>query len=635
MSSPLAPDVAYAASELNNYPIPSVPCSSPFASGLTLTDVCSASSGNLLLSLLTTLATYSDVINGCCERITPETKSGHLNGLFDFIVVGGGAAGPVVASRLSEISNWKVLLVEAGPDEPAGTQIPSNLLLYLNTDLDWKYKTQNETHACLNNGGSCSWPRGKNLGGCTSHHGMAYHRGHKMDYTKWVHKGNLNWSWDQVLPYFWKSENNEQIGTLVSPDYHVTGGPMTVERLPWAPQFAEDVLTAAKDNPKEFGITNDLVGDKITGFAIAQTISKNGVRLSAPRAFLWPNRNRKNLFVALNATATKIRTTGSGTNLKATGITFTMNGRTYNPNVRKEVILSAGSINSPQLLLLSGIGPKNQLTNLGIRSVLDLPGVGENLHNHQSYGIDFSLKTDKIDELNMTTAYEYLNTQTGPMSSTGLAQLTGILWSNYTTAEDPDIQFFFSGYQAVCDTGTRIPELTQHGTKENVRITSVNIQPRSRGRLTLASKDPTVHPNIWGNDLADPVDRSIVIQGIEKILVLSKTKPLTTKYLLTRIEETAPACKNYKIDSYEYWDCQIQWNTRPENHQSGTCKMGPSSDPMAVVSPYLKVHGIKGLRVADASIMPQVISGNPVAVVNMIGERAADFIKTDYGMNDI
>nr|XP_012231050.1 PREDICTED: glucose dehydrogenase [FAD, quinone]-like [Linepithema humile] len=610
---------------------PQTPCPSPFVYGLSLEDVCSANSTSSFLTLVSTLTAYSFAINDPCRHITPITKPATS---YDFIVVGGGAAGSVVAARLSENKDWNVLLVEAGPDEPAGTQVPSNLQLYLNTDLDWRYKTSNESHACLANNGSCSWPRGKNLGGCTSHHGMAYHRGHAKDYQRWMDMGNAGWSWEDVLPYFKMSEDNKEIGRVSAKD-HGTGGPMTVERFPWQPQFAWDVIKAAKQ--VGLGSTEDMVGEKITGFTVAQTISRNGVRLSASRAYLWPHRNRKNLHVAINATVMKITTQKVNLKLKATGIEVFMNGKKHIVKAKKEVILSAGTINSPQLLLLSGIGPKEQLEKVNIKTVLDLPGVGENLHNHVSYGIDFTSKQTKQNLLNMDNVNQYINNQTGPMSSTGLAQLTGILASSYTTPDDPDIQIFFAGYQAVCDTGGRIADLNTYNNKETIRITAVNLHSRSRGRITLKSNNATEPPIIWSNDMGHPEDRAIIYQGIQYILKLTKGISLW-KYRLKMMDNTVPECQKYKkhnkVLTEEYWDCQCQYNTRPENHQAGTCKMGPSDDPMAVVDPGLKVHGIDNLRVADASIMPRVVSGNPVATINMIGERVVKFIKNDYNMID-
>ncbi|XP_014467197.1 PREDICTED: glucose dehydrogenase [FAD, quinone]-like isoform X2 [Dinoponera quadriceps] len=597
-----------------------------------MADVCTTSPVTYLLAALNTMAAYSPAINDPCNHVKPISRPSVT---YDFIVVGAGAAGPIVAARLSEIKKWSVLLVEAGPDEPPGMQIPSNLQLYLNTDLDWKYKTKNEKYACLENGGRCSWPRGKNLGGCTSHHGMAYHRGHEKDYTRWVKMGAEGWSWQEVLPYFKKSENNEDIDKFVDKFYHGYGGPLTVERFPWQPQFAKDILDAAEET--ELGTTNDVVGEKIVGFTVAQTISKKGVRLSSSRAYLWPARDRKNLHVALNATATKIHTRNVGKQVRASGITVVMNGRTYTVNARKEVILTAGAVNSPQLLLLSGIGPKRHLDAMGIRTVVNLPGVGENLHNHASFGVDFTLNQTAEEELTLVNANLYILNQTGPLSSTGLAQLTAILTSTYTTEDDPDIQIFFAGYQATCDTGGRIPDLQTHSKNKTIRFTSVNLQTTSRGRLTLDSRDPMQPPNIWSNELSKSRDRNIIYQGLQKIIKLTNAKTLQ-KYELKLIEDSAQQCKKFgkPIDggilNEKYWDCQIRYKTRPENHQAGTCRMGSYDNSMAVVDPNLKVYDVEGLRVADASIMPQVISGNPVATIHMIGERAAEFIKKDYGM---
>ncbi|EFN81338.1 Glucose dehydrogenase [acceptor] [Harpegnathos saltator] len=576
------------------------------------------------------MAAVHPVVNEPCNHVKPISRP---SGTYDFIVVGAGAAGPVVAARLSEVDKWSVLIVEAGPDEAPGMQIPSNLQLYLNTDMDWNYKTKNEKYACLEDGGRCSWPRGKNLGGCTAHHGMAYHRGHKEDYTRWVKMGAEGWSWEEVLPHFIKSENNKDIDKFVNKRYHGYGGPMTVERFPWQPQFAGDVLKAAEQ--LDFGITNDMVGEKITGFTIAQTISKGGVRLSSSRAFLWPNRDRKNLQVLVNATATKIHTKMVGKQVKASGITVVMkNGQSYRVNARKEVILTAGAINSPHLLLLSGIGPKRHLDTMGINTVVDLPGVGENLHNHASFGLDFVLDEPNADELSLDNVKTYFHDQTGPLASTGLAQLTAILASSYSSNDDPDIQIFSAGYQAICDTGDRIPDLQTYSENRVVRFTSVNLQTRSRGRITLDSKDPTQPPNIWSNELSKRRDRDIIYEGLQKILKLPEAEALK-KYSMKLIDNTASKCKKLGEPTESnagYWDCQIRYKTRPENHQAGTCKMGAYNDVMAVVDPQLRVYGISNLRVADAAVMPQVISGNPVATINMIGERAADFIKKDYGM---
>ncbi|XP_031846619.1 glucose dehydrogenase [FAD, quinone] [Nomia melanderi] len=601
--------------------LPAPQCSHPFVGGPQLTDVCAAGNVSLFLTTLNALLIANPKIGDSCGRIEPIARPAPV---YDFIIVGAGAAGPVVASRLSEVEKWSVLLIEAGPDEPAGSEVPSHLQLYLGGPLDWQYQTTNESYACLNTKGSCYWPRGKNLGGNTVHHGMAYHRGHAKDFKRWVDQGCDGWSWDDVLPYYKKSEDNREIGR-VSAKYHGTGGLMTVERFPWQPEFASAVMKAAEETG--FGTTEDMTGDKITGFTVAQTISRDGVRLSSTKAFVTPFRHRKNLSVMTNALVTKIRTVGK----RAVGVDVEAHGRKYYIKAKREIIVSGGAVNSPQLLLLSGIGPKEHLKSVKIPVVHDLPGVGENLHNHQSFGLDFTLGEHLFNELNLDSAEQYLYNQTGPMSGTGMAQVTGILTSNMTTPDDPDIQIFFAGFQAVCQSKLKIADLPTGGSRMPVRFTSVNIQPTSSGRLTLRDKDPHSHPIIWSNDLGTEHDRLVVLNGVQHILKLANTTVMK-ELDLQRLNETVPECEKFGFETDQYWLCAITYNTRPENHQSGSCKMGPASDPLAVVSPRLKVHGMKGLRVADASIMPRVVSGNPVAAINMIGERAADFIKQDYGL---
>lgn len=600
-------------------PLPAPLCANAYVGGPQLTDVCVGGRSSLFLTVLNSLLIASPEIGDTCGRVRTIEKPRLA---YDFIVVGAGAAGPVVASRLTE-NDWSVLLVEAGPDEPAGAEVPSNLLLYLGGELDWKYRTDNESYACLSTGGSCYWPRGKNLGGNTMHHGMAYHRGHAKDFQRWVEAGNEGWGWDDVLPIFKKSEDNREIGR-VDAKYHGVGGLMTVERFPWQPHFANTVMSAAKETG--YGVTEDLVGDKITGFTVAQTISKNGVRQSAATSFLRPFRDRDNLHVITNTLATRIRVL----NKRALGVEMEIKGRKRYVHARKEVIVSGGSINSPQLLMLSGIGPKKHLESVGIPTKVDLPGVGENLHNHQSFALDFTVDGKKFSELNESSAEQYLANQTGPLSSTGMAQVTALLASNLTTPDDPDIQIFFAGFQATCKSAIQYADLREDATRMALRFTSVNVHPTSRGRITLRDKNPHSHPYIWSNDLGTEHDRNVVVEGIKVLFNLANSKAMKDAGL-ERDNVDIPQCSQYTKDSDEYWHCAIVHETRPENHQTGTCKMGPATDPMAVVSPRLKVHGMKNLRVADASIMPQVVSGNPVATINMIGERAAAFIIEDWG----
>ncbi|KMQ93679.1 glucose dehydrogenase [Lasius niger] len=415
----------------------------------------------------------------------------------------GGSAGAVVASRLSDIPEWKVLLLEAGPDEPPGAEVPSMVAMFLGTDIDWQYQTTNEMNACLSTGGSCSWPRGKNLGGSSVHNGMMYSRGHAKDFDNWVAMGNPGWSWHD-------------------------DGELRVARA------------------------------------------------------------------------------------------------------TKEVIASGGAVNSPQLLLLSGIGPKEHLQAVNVTVVKDLPGVGENLHNHVSYTLSWTINQPNLYDLNWAAATEYIAFQKGPMASTGLSQLTGMLPSIYTTPDHPDIQLFFGGYQAACATTGEVGAVMNDHDR-SVSMSPTMTQPRSKGNLRLASNDPLAKPIIWGNYLNDSMDMAILVEGIEIALSLANTSAMA-KYNMTLHNSPLPACSGYPFPSKDYWACAVRQDTGPENHQAGSCKMGPPNDPMAVVDNRLRVYGIGHLRVADTSIMPQVTSSNTAAPAMMIGERAAAFIKSDWGV---
>ncbi|XP_029177669.1 glucose dehydrogenase [FAD, quinone]-like [Nylanderia fulva] len=593
-------------------------CPGPYL-GPSLSTLCGGSQYLTFMTLIDAFVRSQDIISQSCERIRPVDPPAHY---YDFIVVGGGSAGAVVASRLSDIPEWKVLLLEAGPDEPPGAEVPSMVAMFLGTNIDWQYKTTNEMNACLSSGGSCSWPRGKNLGGTSVHNGMMYKRGNAKDFDNWAAMGNAGWSWHDVLPYFKCSENNTEIHR-VGRKYHSTGGLLTVERFPWKPAITDDILAAASE--RGYPISEDLNGHQITGFSVAQTNSKNGVRVSSAAAFLRPFRHRRNLQIALNATATKIIIE----NHKAVGVQFYQDGELRVARATKEVIVSGGAVNSPQLLLLSGIGPSDHLQAMNVTVVKNLPGVGENLHNHVSYTLSWTINQPNVYDLNWAAATEYIAYQKGPMSSTGLSQLTAMLPSIYTTPDHPDIQMFFSGYHAACSQTGEVGALIDNNGR-SIRMSPTMTQPRSKGRLRLASNDPLAKPNMWGNYLSDPMDVEILVEGIQVALSLANTSAMA-KYNMTLNNKPLSACSGYQFLSKDYWACAVHQNTGPENHQAGSCKMGPASDPMAVVDNHLRVYGIRNLRVADTSIMPQVTSSNTAAPAMMIGEKAAAYIKSDWG----
>ncbi|XP_015109255.1 glucose dehydrogenase [FAD, quinone] [Diachasma alloeum] len=592
-------------------------CNAPFL-GPSLAQSCPGSQFLVFMTLLDTFIRTNSDVSQLCQRVAPVNPANYY---YDFIVVGGGSAGAVVAARLSDVPEWKVLLLEAGPDEPPGADVPSMVAMFLGSEIDWQYRTINETNACLSSNGSCSWPRGKNLGGTSVHNGMMYIRGNPKDYNEWEEMGNVGWSWNDVLPHYMSMENNADV-KILNKRFHSVGGPLNVEKFPWRPPISSNILSAAQE--RGYGVSNDLNGDQLTGFTIAQTTSRNGVRLSSARAFLTPVRNRPNLDIALNATARRIIFEG----LNAVGVEYMQAGEIRTARASREIIVSGGAVNSPQLLLQSGIGPAQHLNAVKVPVVKDLPGVGENLQNHVSYTLTYSINEPNEFDLNWAAALEYVAYQSGPMSSTGLSQVTGKMASSYSTQDHPDLQFYFGGYQAACATTGQVAALMDN-SRRSISVSPTNLHPKSRGTIRLASNDPEAKPLIQANYFEDPQDAAVLLEGIQFAISLMNSTALS-KYNISLMFPGIPACQRFQFPSVEYWNCSIRQETGPENHQAGSCKMGPANDPMAVVDPQLKVRGVRGLRVADTSIMPKVTSGNTAAPAMMIGSRAATFIKQDW-----
>nr|CAH7724673.1 unnamed protein product [Callosobruchus chinensis] len=457
------------------------------------------------------------------NRFDPEShiiEPRMLHREYDFIVIGGGSAGAVVASRLSEIPEWNVLLLEAGPDETEITDVPS-LAAYLQLSrMDWAYKTMYTGRACLGmKNGQCNWPRGKVLGGSSVLNYMLYVRGNKNDYDLWEQLGNPGWNYSSVLKYFIKSEDNRNPYLARSP-YHGTGGMLTVQESPWRTPLVLAFLEAGA----EMGYPiRDINGADQAGFMIAQGTIRRGSRCSTAKAFLRPIKRRHNLDIALNAHVTRILINPS--TKRAFGVEFIRKGRKQVVMARKEVIMSAGSLNTPQILMLSGVGPKQELTKHGIPVLADLP-VGENLQDHVAMG--------------------------------GL-----------TFMIDKPVSIVQDRFQA-------FPMTMQY--------IAINIS-ESRAFKRFGSR-------------------------------------------LHRIP--FPNCKHLQFASDAYWECHIRTISMTIYHPVGTCKMGPDSDKEAVVDPRLRVYGVSGLRVIDASIMPTIPSGNTNAPAIMVGEKGADLIKEDW-----
>ncbi|KAJ4445432.1 hypothetical protein ANN_07237 [Periplaneta americana] len=836
-----------------------------------------------------------------CDLVDPLTCPEAANRVYDeqevdFVVIGAGSAGCVVANRLSEEPSWTVALLEAGGPEPTGTQYPGSYFTYSNpppeSSINWNFVTEPEKNACLGKPDMrCVWPRGRVMGGTGVLNGMMYIRGHPLDYDYWADAGNDGWDFDSVFPYFIKSEDNLQIGDIYQKKYHGTGGYLTISQFNSHPSMAETVMDAAQ----ELGYRSrvDLNGESPLGYTIAQANNRNGARLSSNKAFISPILDRDNLYVGMNSMVTKILIDKK--KKKVTGVEYYKDGERRTIRVRKEVILSAGAVQSPQILLLSGIGPRKELEKpvysksgeelerkgmkinmdkskvmkiskegshndqlniiynnqelqkvekyqylgtiissegkidqeilnrtkksvnayyginntivgkkeinnktklqlfqsitapilqygteslplqdthrtritavemkylrrmmgntkkdrirneqireeakqdkplinkieekqlkwfghanrmteerevkqvmemrveerrgrgrprinwedtvvrigrkrgktlaemkkmsrdreswrvwtergepkLGGRrrrrssSSLDLltiyrvdvihnsPWVGKNLMNHVSYSVNFRVHnaSDHVD-FSMDTLSQYLNNRNGPLSSTGMSQVTGLIRSKYA---DPnvkdlqDIQMFFQGFLGNCSVTGEDDELLTTGKTRYVTFTPTLLVPQSRGHIKLRSKNPFAHPRIELNYLSYQREVDILIDGVGKAIELSNTKAM--KYLQLELDRTpVHGCEKHKFGANDYWECAIRYNTNAENHQAGTCVMGPSPKT-SVVDPTLKVHGIKGLRVIDASIMPNVTRGNLNGPIIMVAEKGSDLVKADW-----
>ncbi|XP_033213790.1 glucose dehydrogenase [FAD, quinone]-like, partial [Belonocnema kinseyi] len=539
---------------------------------------------------------------------------------YDVIIIGAGTAGCVVANRLTEISEWNVLLLEAGREEPEVTDIPGFVVDIEKTDIDWNYKTQSEPSACLFEKG-CAWPRGKVMGGSGTLNYMLYVRGNPEDYNDWEESGNLGWGYKDVLPYFKKSEDNNDEDILKENlEYHQTGGYQSVERFPYTTPEAKTILQGLE----ELGFkTIDINAESQLGAMNLQTTSYNGSRASTNKAFLRPIRGkRSNLFIKTRTFVTRIlidRRTKT-----AIGVEYTdfCTGQSRTIMAKKEVIVSAGAINSPMVLMLSGIGPIDELQKHGIDVIQDL-FVGHNLQDHVSFtGLPCKVGhgtincTQKIDDLNY-----YLSTNRGPYSTTGVSTITAFCRTKYATNQSaPDLQLHF------------VPDGDNSVYFKQFFIWPTLLQPKSRGFIKLNDIDRTWGaPLIQARYLTEDLDLKVMLEGVRKALELFNTTVFKENNF--QLNETSlPPCDTFPFSSDEYWICVIKQYTHTVYHPVGTCKMGPNEDPKAVVDPTLRVRGVTNLCVIDASIMPNVIRGNTNAVTIMIAEKGSDMVKRKWNM---
>jgi choline dehydrogenase-like flavoprotein len=530
---------------------------------------------------------------------------------FDILIVGAGSAGCVLAARLSEDPALRVGLIEAGPpDKSVLIHCPAGLALLAQTGAaNWGFETVPQPGL---NGRRGYQPRGKVLGGSSSVNAMIYARGHRADYDAWAAEGNPGWSFDEVLPWFKHAEHNERGADA----FHGTGGPLNVADLrsdaTWRERFTQAGVQAGYPRNPDFN------GAEQEGFGPYQVTHRNGERFSAAKAYLTPQLSRPNLQVLTGAQVLRVRFEGG----RAVGVDVRMGGAERTLKARREVILSAGALQSPQLLMLSGVGPGAHLQALGLPVLHDLPGVGQHLHDH----IDVVQVVDApghhdLFGLSLAGAvramrgiFEWRRQRTG-MLTTNFGEGGAFLRS---TPEEPvpDLQLHFVVGKLV-DHGRKT--VFGHGYSCHVCL----LRPKSRGSVTLASPDPLAAPLIDPAFLSDPDDTARLVRGF-KLMRHILAQPALAQYGGREVAASSAAQTDAEIEAY------VRQHADTIYHPVGTCRMGPAhqaAEGGSVVAADLRVHGLQGLRVVDASVMPQIVGGNTNAPTIMIAEKASEVIR--------
>jgi len=534
---------------------------------------------------------------------TPENGA-----TYDFVIIGAGTAGSTIAARLSELSDSKVLLIEAGSYENLFMDVPLLAsLLQLNDDINWKYQTKPSNKYCLGmKDKKCNVPRGRVMGGSSTLNYMIATRGHPADYDHWAEMGNEGWAYKDILKYFKRMETID-IPELRSDDtYHGTNGPMHISATSYRTLLAKGFIKAGKE--LGYPIQTDYNSNDMIGFSFVQTTSINGSRMSSNRAYLLPTRGRKNLHLSMRSMVKKVLI-DRDTN-QAYGVKFRKYGRDISVFAKKEVILCAGAIGSPQLLMLSGIGPRRDLTELGIQVIRDAP-VGENLMDHVAYG-GLSWTVNAPISLGMhilkpSDSYlkEYLQRQSGPITIPGALEAIAFVNAKNPQIKKglPDIEFIFFGslllgnpfIGSITNINKEVLQIwSKYKDKYGWTILPMLLRPKSKGQVKLIANDVDVKPDIIPNYLDHPDDIDTLIAGIRLMINITQTDAM--RVFNSRLTDDYVGCKNHEFDSRAYWECALRTMIVTIYHQSGTCKMGPRKDPTAVVDPELKVFFLNNME---------------------------------------